>query len=149
MKTYLSHNERQIATYFSINLGMINVLLDNYAKNLSKEEITNLKYAYTYLTKYVKALVERVGNAEGDRIYRLATTSKLSINPKSLEDKQVVVDKDDMEEVARMALEKNCFGCERKDWQNCGLCKLMDRLGVGSVNDTKGKCEFYYEKKED
>ena len=146
MKTYLSHYERQTATYFAIVYGIIDSQLELYGKNMSKEEVTSLKYAHTYLQKYITALIKRVGSIEGDRIYRLARDSEVEIKPKNY-DGQLVVDKDVMEEVTRMALEANCFGCNRVDWHNCGLCKFMENLGIGTTNDTEGKCEFWYDEK--
>ena len=146
MKTYLSHDERQLVTYFAICYGMVDTYIEERSKNLSKEEIKTLKYSRTYLRKYIQATVKRVGEIEGDRVYRLARDSQVEIKPKNYEG-QLVVDKDVMEEVARMALEQHCFGCNRTDWNNCGLCKFMDTLGGGSVNDTEGKCEFWYDEK--
>jgi len=146
MKTYLSHDERQICTYFAICYGMVDTYVNEWGKNLSQEEITALKYSRTYLSKYIRALVDRVGDIEGDRIYRLAGSSQVEIKPKNYDGK-LIVDKNDMEEVARMALEANCFGCNRTDWHNCGLCRFMERLGISSTNDTKGKCEFWYDEK--
>ena len=146
MKTYLSHDERQICTYFAIVYGLIEGLLSNQIKNISKEEVTALRYTHTHLNKYIKALINRVGPVEGDRIYRLAASSIVELKPKNYEG-QLVVDKDCMEEVARMALEANCFGCKRCDWHNCGLYNFMKKLGIGSTNDTKGKCEFWYDEK--
>ena len=146
MKTYLSHEERQLVTYFAICYGAIDTYIEERRKNLSKEEITTLKYSRTYLKKYIQAMVKRVGAAEGDRIYRLARDSQVEIRPRNYEG-QLIVDKDVMEEVARMALEHHCFGCTRTDWNNCGLCKFMDTLGIGSTNDTEGKCEFWYDER--
>lgn len=146
MKTYLSHDERITATYFAICFGMIKNYSEQFGKNMDKKEKTYLKYARTYLSKYIKELVKRVGQDEGDRVYRLARDSTVEMKPINYEG-QLIVDKNVMEEVARMALEANCFGCERKDWRNCALCKFMDTLGVGSTNDTEGKCEFWYDEK--
>ena len=146
MKTYLSHDERQTCTYFAIVYGMIETQLELFSKNMSKEEQTMLKYGHTYLQKYIQAVVKRVGVIEGDRIYRMARDNTVEMKPKNY-DGQLVVDKNDMEEVARMALEANCFGCNRTDWHNCGLCRFMEKLGIGSTNDTEGKCEFWYDEK--
>jgi hypothetical protein len=146
MKTYLNHEERQMSAFFGVCYGLIETTLNEHSKNMSKKEITCLKYSYTYLKKYIKALVERVGEVEGDRIYRLVRDNLVELRPRNY-DGQLMVDKDVMEEVARMALEANCFGCTRVDYNNCGLCKFMDKLGVGSVNDTEGKCEFWYDEK--
>ena len=146
MKTYLSHDERQIATYFAIVYGLIETQLEEHGKNISKEEKTSLKYAHTYLQKYIQALVKRVGIKEGDRIYRLARDSKVEINPKNY-DGQFIVDKESLEYTCAIAVEAKCFGCEREDWYNCGLYNCQKKMGVGSVNDTKGKCEFWYDEK--
>jgi len=147
MKTYLNHSERQIASYFAITYGLIDATLEEQAKNISKEEKTALKYAHTYLEKYIQALIKRVGINEGDRIYKIARDSKVELKPKSYDEGQLIVDKDAMEEVARMAVETHCFGCNRVDWRNCELCKFMDRLGIESLNDTKGQCEFRYDER--
>ena len=146
MKTYLNHEERQISTLFAIVYGLIDKTIRERGDNMSDKEKTALKYAHTYMKKYIIALVERVGDIEGDRIYRLANSSEVEIKPRNY-DGQLIVDKDVMEEVARMALEQHCFGCNRVDWHNCGLCKFMEGLGITSTNDTKGKCEFWYDER--
>ena len=147
MKTYLNHAERQIASYFAITYGLIDATLEEQSKNISKEEKTALKYAHTYLEKYIQALIKRVGINEGDRIYKTARDNKVELKPKSYDDGQLSGDKDCMEEIARMAVETHCFGCNRVDWRNCELCKFMDRLGIESLNDTKGQCEFRYDER--
>jgi len=147
MKNYLSRDERQIATYVCIMYGLIDTIF-KYKDNISKEEVTNLKYANTYLAKYIDALIKRVGAAEGDRIYRQARDNVVDLKPRNY-DGQYIVDKDSLEEVCRMAVEKHCFGCKRQGWHNCGLYKCMDKMGVGRVNDdNNGRCEFYYDKSE-
>ena len=145
MKPYLNHDERQIVTYFAICFGMVEAFLEERSQNLSKEEITALKYSHTYLKKYIQAMVERVGEVEGDRIYRMARDNQAELRPKKY-DGQLIVDKEVMIGTADMALKANCIGCNRVDYNNCPLCKFMDVLGVGSINDTKGLCEYRYEK---
>lgn len=56
----------------------------------------------------------------------------------------MVVDKDCLEEVCRMAVETHCFGCKNGDYHNCHLRRCMDDMGVGSINDSKGDCEFLF-----
>ena len=147
MKTYLNHNERQIAGYFAIVYGMIETVLSEPSlKNISKKEATALRYTHTHLRKYIRALLERVGEVEGDRLFRLARDNEVELKPRNYDGK-LVVDREAMIEVSRMALEANCFGCERKDWNNCKLCQMMDIIGVGSTNDTEGKCEYWYDEK--
>jgi hypothetical protein len=146
MKTYLSHDERQIVTYFAICYGMIDTFLEERSKNLSKEEITDLKYSRTYLSKYIQDMIKRVGEVEGDRIYRMARDNMAELRPKNY-DGQLIVDKEVMIGTAEMALRANCFECNRVDYNNCSLCKFMDVLGVGSINDTKGLCEYRYDEK--
>lgn len=146
MKNYLNQEERRIATYICIVYGLIETLFAN-KKNISKEELTALKYSDTYLDKYIQALIRRVGPEEGNRIYKEAMNNKVELKPKNYEG-QLVVDKDSLEEVARMAVETHCFGCKREDWRNCGLYKCMDKLQMGQICDEPGKCEFYYEKED-
>ena len=146
MKNYLNREERRIATYICIMYGLIDTIFD-FKENISKEEVTALKYSNTYLQKYIEALIKRVGPDEGMRIYREARDNVVELKPKNFEG-QLIVDKDSMEEVCRMSVEKHCFGCKRVDWQNCGLYKCMNKIGVGRVSDEEGKCEFYYEEEE-
>lgn len=113
MKTYLNREERRIATYICIVYGLIDTIFE-FKENLSKKEITALKYANTYLTKYIEALINRVGGEEGERIYREARDNVVELKPKNY-DGQLIVDKDSMEEVCRMAVESHCFGCDRVD----------------------------------
>lgn len=147
MKTYLNHAERQLASFFAICYGMIDSALEEWGDNISKEETTALKYSHTHLKKFIQALIKRVGANEGDRIYKVARDNKVELKPKNYDDGQLIVDKDSMEEVARMAVETHCFGCNRVDWRNCELCKFMDKLGIESLNDTKGQCEFRYDER--
>ena len=143
MKTYLNREERRIATYICIVYGLIDTIFE-FKENISKEEITALKYSNTYLQKYIEALIKRVGAEEGMRIYKEARDNVVELKPKNY-DGQLIVDKDSMEEVCRMAVEAHCFGCDRVDWRNCELYKCMNKIGVGRVSDEEGKCEFYYE----
>lgn len=147
MKTYLNHAERQLASFFAICYGLIDSALEEWGDNISKEERTSLRYSRTHLKNYIQALIKRVGINEGDRIYKIARDNKVELKPKSYDDGQLVVDKDAMEQIAGMAVEANCFGCNRVDWRNCELCKFMDRLGIESLNDTKGQCEFRYDER--
>lgn len=146
MKNYLNREERRISTYICIVYGLIETLFEN-KKNMSKEEITALKYSNTYLDKYIQALIRRVGPEEGNRIYNEAMNNKVELKPKNY-DGQLVVDKNSLEEVARMAVETHCFGCTRSDWRNCELYRCMDKLQMGRVCEETGKCEFYYEKED-
>lgn len=90
MKTYLNQDERQIATFYSIMYGLIDTRLKNknITNNMSDGEVTNLKYARTYLEKYIKALVDRVGIKEGDRIYRNAQNNKVELIPRGTDNGQ-------------------------------------------------------------
>lgn len=143
MKNYLNREERQIATFICVMFTLVGDLLEN-DKNLSKEEITALKYSNTYLDKYIKALIDRVGAVEGNRIYKQARDNKVELKPKNY-DGQLIVDKNCMEEVARMAVETHCFGCKRTDWRNCELAHFMHTLKIGRICDDLSRCEFYYE----
>ena len=143
MKTYLNREERRIATYFCIVYGLIDGVM-KFKDNISKEEVTALKYVNTYLEKYIDALIKRVGSEEGMRIHKEAMENKVELKPKSY-DGQLIVDQTCMEEVARYAVEGKCFGCERNDWRNCELCNFMHKIGMGRIEDDEEKCEFWFE----
>lgn len=147
LKTYLNQDEREIATYYVIVYGLIVATLDDPSKvnNMSSEEVTYLKYIRTYFEKYILALTKRVGIKEGDRIYKKAQSCRVTLVPRGTDDGQLVVNKDSLEEVCRMAVETHCFGCKRTDYHNCHLRDCMDKMGVGSITDNAGKCEFLYE----
>lgn len=145
MKNYLNQEERKKNTLICVMFAIVEELMQR--ANGSKEEITNLKYAHTYLEKYIKALIKRVGYEEGNRIWREARDSYVQIKPKVHEDDgQQVVDRECMEGVAAMCLEKYCFGCERNDWQNCELCRYMKRLGIETIYGIDNKCMYWYPK---
>ena len=142
MKNYLNGEERRIAVGIMCVYGVISVILER-TNALSKDEIKFLKYINTYIDKYIQALEDRVGKQEIQRIYNEAINSRIEVKPKSYEG-QFIVDKDSLEEVARMAVEANCFGCKRKDWHNCGLYKCMHKVGIGNVDEDYDGCEYYY-----
>ena len=142
MKTYLNGEERRITTFIMLMYGIISTLLKN-TDNISKEETKCLKYINTYIDKYIEALTNRVGKEENKRIYNEAMNNKVELKPKSYEG-QLLVDKDCLEEVCRMAVEANCFGCKRVGWHNCGLYKCMHKVGMGKVDEDYDGCEFYY-----
>lgn len=143
MKDYLNREERRIATFICVMYSIVENLLETN-KHLSKDETTALKYAHTYLDKYITALIKRVGVEEGNRIYKLARDNKVELIQKQY-DGQLLVDKNCMEEVARMAVETHCFGCKRTDWHNCELCKFMHTLKLGRICEDTNRCEFYYD----
>lgn len=93
MKTYLNHAERQMASFFAICYGLIDSALEEWSNNISKEEITALKYSHTRLKKYIQALVKRVGANEGDRIYKVARDFKVELKPKSYDEGQLLLRK--------------------------------------------------------
>lgn len=147
MKTYLNGEERRINTFIMLMYGIIETLLQR-KDIMSKLEIKCLKYVSTYIDKYIEALTERVGKEEKRRLYNEAMNNKIELKPKIC-DGQLLVDKDSLEETCRMAVEKNCFGCKRIDWHNCGLYKCMHKVGMGKVDEDYDGCEFYYEPVED
>lgn len=68
MKNYLNQDERKKNTLICVMFAIVEELIER--ANGSKEEITNLKYAHTYLKKYIESLIKRVGYDEGGRIWR-------------------------------------------------------------------------------
>lgn len=147
MKTYLNGDERRVATCILSVYGVMDKVIER-ANIISKEEVKCLKYASTYIVKYMEALRERVGQEEVVRIYDEALKSKLDLKYDGCEG-FLSVDKDSLEEVCRIAVEEKCFGCTRKDWRDCGLYKCMHRAGMGKVDDDYNGCEFHYDKKEE
>lgn len=143
MKTYLSSAERRSNTFFAIVYGMIEVYLE-HQDNFSEEEIKWLKSAHTSLYEYIGALGKRVGQDELMRIYREARDNHAELKPVHY-DGQYIVDKNALEEICRMAVEANCFGCTKEQWQKCELYQFMDKCGMGNNEEKEGKCVFWYE----
>jgi hypothetical protein len=143
MKNYLNQEERKKNTLICVMFAIVEELMQR--ANGSKEEITNLKYAHTYLQKYITSLIKRVGYEEGNRIWREARDSYVQIKPKvHEEDGQQLVDKECMEGIAEKCLEACCFGCKREDWRNCELCKYMKRLGIETIYGFEDRCMYWY-----
>lgn len=145
MKNYLNQDERKKNMLICVMFAIVEEFIER--NNGTKEEITNLKYAHTYLQKYIKELIKRVGAKEGNRIWRESKESYVKVVPKVHHDEgQQVVDKDCMEGIAEKCLEAYCFGCNRNDWQNCELCRYMKRLGIETIYGVDGKCMYWYPK---
>jgi hypothetical protein len=143
MKNYLNQEERKKNTLICVMFAIVEELMQR--ANGSKEEITNLKYAHTYLQKYITSLIKRVGYEEGNRIWREARDSYVQIKPKVHEDDgQQLVDKECMEGMAEKCLKAYCFGCKREDWRNCELCKYMKRLGIETIYGFEDRCTYWY-----
>lgn len=143
MKNYLNQEERKKNTLICVMFAIVEELMQR--ANGSKEEITNLKYAHTYLQKYITSLIKRVGYEEGNRIWREARDSYVQIKPKvHEEDGQQLVDKECMEGIAEKCLTAYCFGCKREDWRNCELCKYMKRLGIETIYGFEDRCMYWY-----
>ena len=145
MKDYLNGEERQQSLYLAISYTIVMGILEQNSKNMSKAEIKCLKYVRTYLDKYLEALRDRVGEKELARIAREQQDYTAVIKPRNY-DGFYTIDKNALEEIARRAVEKDCFGCNREDWHNCELYKYMHKAGMGRVDEIPGKCAFYYEK---
>ena len=148
MKDYLNGEERQQALYLYISHSLVSGILEVNKKNMSKGEITALKYIITYLEKYLDALAERVGMKELQRINRDSQDYTIVTKPKNY-DGYYTIDKNGLEEIARYAVEKKCFGCTNECWHECELYRYMKKAGMGRVDEIPGKCEFYYEKEEE
>lgn len=145
MKDYLNQEERKKNTLICIMYGVMQELLER--NNGSKEEMKNLKLAYTYIRKYVHELMERVNYSEGQRIKREATYNYVQLKPKVHEDEgQQVVDKECMEGIAEKCIRAYCFGCERHDWQNCELYEYMHKLDIETIYGIDNKCMYWYPK---
>jgi hypothetical protein len=115
--------------------------------NGDKEEMKNLKYAHTYLQKYINELIKRVGYDEGQRIKREAEYNNVKLVPRVHEEaEQMVVDKESMEGIAEICLKKCCFGCERHDWNNCPLYKYMRKLEIETIYGFEDRCMYWYPK---
>lgn len=143
MKNYLNQEERKKNTLICVMFAIVEEFIER--ANGSKEEITNLKYAHTYLEKYIKALIKRVGYEEGGRIWREARDSYVQIKPKVHEEEGYqLVDKECMEGIAEKCLTAYCFGCKREDWRNCELCKYMKRLGIETIYGFEDRCMYWY-----
>lgn len=142
MKTYLNSEERRQNTFFAIVYGMIDGYLE-HKENFSKEEVKWLESTHTSFFEYIGALGKRVGQEELMRIYREARDNRAELKPRTYEG-QLIVDKDALEEICRMAVETHCFGCAQERWQDCELYKFMDKCGMGNSNEQDGKCTFWY-----
>lgn len=147
MKTYLNQEERQIAAYFCICYGLIEAQLEARKNTISSEEITHLTKAHEDLSHYIESLIDRVGLPEGNRLMKMAEEYTVELKPRNYTG-QFVVDKESLEEVARMAVETHCFNCTNTKWHDCGLYKCMDKCGMCSIKENNGKCEFYYGKED-
>ena len=145
MKDYLNGEERQQAMFFLIAHGITTGVMVENGKNMSKEEIKCLKFVATYLDKFLEAVRERVGDKELIRVARESKDYTAVLKPRNF-DGLYTIDKNALEEIARMAVEANCFGCNKEDWHNCELYKYMHKAGMGKADEIPGKCDFYYEK---
>lgn len=143
MKTYLNSEERRINTMIMIMRAIITTIIER-EDIISKNESKYLKCIRTYIDKYTDALIERVGDKEQNRLYNEVMNNRIELRSR-IHDKQILVNKDDLEEVCRMAVEANCFGCEKVGWHNCGLFKCMHNMDMGKVDEDHDGCEFYYE----
>ena len=145
MKNYLNHDERKKNTLICIMFAIVQELLER--NNGDKEEMKNLKYAHTYLQKYINELIKRVGVDEGHRIKREAEYNNVLLKPRVHDEaEQMVVDKESMEGIAETCLEKCCFGCKRHDWQNCHLYKYMRKLDIETIYGFEDRCMYWYPK---
>lgn len=144
MKNYLSREERRLATFFCIMYGLIETVMQ-YKENISKEEVTELKYTNTHLGKYITALANRVGSDEGKRLHKEALSHRVELVPKSF-DGQFIVDKEALEGALLYAVKGTCDKCTHGvDYYNtCDLYKCMAKLGMGSNSKHEDKCEFNY-----
>ena len=144
LKNYLNSEERIQNVFIAIVYGIIDVYLEN-SDNYSDKEIKCLENAHRSLYEYIQALGDRVGNRELERIYRQSKENKPVLRPRSDScNGQFIVDKDAIEEICRMVVEAYCFGCTREDYQNCALCRFMDKVGMGSNEEQEGKCTYWY-----
>jgi hypothetical protein len=147
MKTYLNSEERQQVMYLFMSHATTLGILEQNKKNMTKGEITCLKYISTYIEKYFYALVERVGEKEIRRIARESESNMITIKPKH-HGGLFTIDKPSLEEVTRRAAKATCVECKIEDWNDCEFYRCMKKLGMGSVDGVPHKCDFYLIKEE-
>lgn len=146
MKTYLNSEERNTNVLFYLVCDIIIYYLER-KENFSQDEVKWLESTRVSLLEYLNALNQRIGEKEAYRLMREANNSKPVIKPRG--DKcegQYLIDKNTLEEICRLAVESHCFGCVREDYQNCPLCRFMDRAGMGSSDEQPNKCTYWYPK---
>lgn len=142
MKDYLNYEQRQHSAYYGMFWSIIEKDLENDSKNKSKGELKALRTTKTQLVNYMKALLERVGDKEFNRICKIVDECTLEMKRSSNGRKQMIVFTDLFLRMVRKATKLQCSECTREDFQNCQHWQDMYELGLMSKGDNGGKCDF-------
>ena len=146
MRNYLNGEARTKVAY----LRDIDILYKNLIEsdNLSKEEKTEFKHAYTRHRKGIALMKKRLPD-DFKKIERLLSDNIIVMKPKVQElinnGAAITITDDRLKDILEVLINDHCVGCTSKDWKNCHIWKLNDDLDVSSLyNHEEGTCEFSY-----
>lgn len=134
-KSYLTANERQeVAVGFIANESFSRLI--SYATPLEKKALLKIM---EWWDKYTRALFQRVGQNEGDKIIREFTGGEIIIkrNSKFRSQHELNFNAEDVHDLAGPIIETHCRACKKTghDCVECRIHAIFTAAKVPTIND--------------
>lgn len=144
MKDYINGEARTKVAY----LRDIDILYKNLIEsdNLSKEEKTEFKHAYTRHRKGIALMKKRLPD-DFKKIDRMLKDNVIVMKPKAQEvinnGAAITITDDRLRDILEILIDDHCIGCTHENWKQCHIWKLQDDLDVSSMyNEPDGMCQY-------
>lgn len=155
LKTYLSQGEREKLVFLWFMSGYIEDMLEKWTEigNMTKEEHKYLKMSNTYTTKFVTAVLDRINEKEGKRIYNKLIGSRIEIKPiiphveGNTSDKPTwtfKIDREAMDTIAEGVIAAWCKNCKEEDYEECPIRYIFEQTEVEKYDKFAKGCQYKY-----
>lgn len=140
-KRYTNNRQREIIALLSLPIAYVG---DAEQDELFKPALKEIRTARTNLQKAMLKVGEQLQPEEAAKFNRIDSRFKVKLVPISdRSPNQMVVNIQDVFDLAEFAVGQNCFGCQKHDWKKCKLRQvLMSSVEIPAANDTRGECPY-------
>lgn len=142
-KDYLSQNEQFDFIVINGALNIIDKKLEN-GWHQSADEKKFMKYASTYIDKYLKSVCDRISEEAFSRLNNYNENYKLKMHPDESKYMEIaMLDKNTMQDLIEHCVYK-CDTCDLSDVANCSIRIAMVNAFVPPLpRACGGECEYY------
>ncbi|KXZ40032.1 hypothetical protein SAMN05661008_01508 [Alkalithermobacter thermoalcaliphilus JW-YL-7 = DSM 7308] len=155
MKNYLNREEANDFMLTGVLLDTVSRIRTEWSGRnfITKEEHKNLKLAETYLTKYYKAVLERLGKKEAEKVFKRLGDFELKIMDRYMLNRlrgqwenelQVAhLKREEFEDWCEQIMHIKCKNCSL-DYNNCNLYDVFEENLVPDSGYNLHNCRFAY-----
>lgn len=140
MITHLNQEQREQLLLLTMLIPMTDELVKHEKFTVARKF---LRTGRTFLHKGWGEIRGQLDQKEFLKLIRLQEQSKLVLKAKTNPEKdQVIVNMEDLYDLASAAIGKECSGCVKHDWRTCKLRELMSNLTIPETQERSSDCQY-------